>query len=208
MRILSWLVLFFLYSNNLKSENAANIAFNRNVLITTDTGGNCSGFTIETGLVLTAKHCVEDAKEVRVNDILVDEIIVSQDRDVAKLKVKTKNFKRIAFTKSLAIGDKVRMVGNPIGKVGWSFHGEISFLSQDGMVHTSFIGVPGTSGAGVITDQGKFCGIHTGYYYYTDPTGLETKMSGIFVPYNLFPELVEEKKSVIIIDLPILPQGN
>ena len=187
-------------------ENAVDTAFNRNVLITTDIGGICSGFTIETGVVLTAKHCVEGTLNVEVNGIKVDTITPSKDKDVARLDVQTKKFKRIGFVKEISLGDKIRMVANPTGKVGWSFHGEVSYIDEKGTIHTSFIGIPGTSGGGVITEQSKFCGIHTGYHYFTMSDGQEFRTSGTFIPFDQFLELIKEKKYDVIIDLPILQE--
>lgn len=197
-----WVIVFvlafliWLKVNPAFGENAVKVAFDRNVLVTNSENGTCSGFIIETGVVLTAKHCVQ-TNEIKVDGVIVSKVIQSEKRDVARLEVKTKPFKRIAFARNISLGDEVRMVANPNGHVGWSFNGEISYLEKErGIAHTSFIGAPGTSGAGVINAKKEFYGIHTGYYYF-QVRGVEfMKISGIFTPHYLFQELIKEVPSV------------
>ena len=144
------------------------------VLIKTDTGAG-SGFLIDqSGLIATALHVVEEAEAVQVStsagDIFDTVQLVAQDqrRDLAILKVAGFDlpFVRLGNSNELSPGDRLVIVGNPLGVdvLGGSVtEGIVSGIRDLGggfrTIQTDSAISPGHSGSPVLDSVGDTVGI-------------------------------------------------
>lgn len=147
------------------------------VLITALAGGEeigqGSGFVTDAqGTLVTNFHVVEGADAVTVQfaggEIFDDVSFVAADRrrDVAVLKVRGANLPFIAFgdDQQLAVGDRVYVMGNPLGLEGTFSDGLLSARRVDEGVAYLQITAPissGSSGGPVLNARGEVVGIAT-----------------------------------------------
>lgn len=132
-----------------------------------------SGFVIDAqGTLVTNFHVVEGADAVTVQfaggEIFDDVSFVAADRrrDVAVLKVRGANLPFITFgdDQQLAVGDRVYVMGNPLGLEGTFSDGLLSARRVDEGVAYLQITAPissGSSGGPVLNGRGEVVGIAT-----------------------------------------------
>jgi serine protease DegQ len=136
-----------------------------------------SGVVIDAaGYIVTNNHVVADANELAV--ALPDGTLqpvrvvgVDPDSDLALLKVDVTNLKPIAMgdIKSLAVGDVVLAVGNPLGVGQTVTQGIVSALGRRGIginpvenfIQTDAAINPGNSGGALIDTAGRLVGINS-----------------------------------------------
>lgn len=135
--------------------------------------GQGSGFVVDAqGTVVTNFHVVEGADAVTVQfaggERFDDVFFVSADRvrDVAVLKVRGANLPFIGFgdDQTLAVGDHVYVMGNPLGLEGTFSDGLLSARRVDEGVAYLQITAPissGSSGGPVLNARGEVVGIAT-----------------------------------------------
>lgn len=135
--------------------------------------GQGSGFVVDAqGTLVTNFHVVEGADAVTVQfaggERFDDVLFVSADRgrDVAVLKVRGVNLPFIAFgdDQKLAVGDRVYVMGNPLGLEGTFSDGLLSARRIDEGVAYLQITAPissGSSGGPVLNARGEVVGIAT-----------------------------------------------
>ena len=135
--------------------------------------GQGSGFVTDAqGTVVTNFHVVEGADAVTVQfaggETYDDVLFVSADRrrDVAVLKVRGSNLPFIDFgdDRTLAVGDRVYVMGNPLGLEGTFSDGLLSARRVDEGVAYLQITAPissGSSGGPVLNARGEVVGIAT-----------------------------------------------
>jgi len=136
-----------------------------------------SGVVIDAaGYIVTNNHVVADANELAI--ALPDGTLqpvrvvgVDPDSDLALLKVDVTNLKPIAMgdIKSLAVGDVVLAVGNPLGVGQTVTQGIVSALGRRGIginpvenfIQTDAAINPGNSGGALIDTAGRLVGINS-----------------------------------------------
>jgi serine protease Do len=176
-----------------------------------------SGFVIDKdGYVLTNRHVVEGADEVRVtfsDNTTADAKIVGQDArtDVALLKTDTKKSLtalEIGDSDQLEVGEWVMAIGNPFGLGGNSVTvGVVSYKGRElplgvqgtrvDMIQTDAAINPGNSGGPLLNTRGQVVGINTMII-----TGGERQSAGVgfSVPINvakdILPQLRDKGKVV------------
>lgn len=136
-----------------------------------------SGVVIDaTGFIVTNNHVVADANELAValpdGSIQPARVVgVDPDSDLALLKVNAANLKPITVgdIKSIAVGDVVLAVGNPLGVGQTVTQGIVSALGRRGIginpvenfIQTDAAINPGNSGGALIDTAGRLVGINS-----------------------------------------------
>src|SRR6266545_4594605 len=136
-----------------------------------------SGVLIDAaGFVVTNNHVVQDATELAValpdGTLRPTKVIgVDPDSDLALLKIDAKGLQPIAIgdVKSLAVGDVVLAVGNPLGVGQTVTQGIVSALGRKGIginpienfIQTDAAINPGNSGGALIDTAGRLVGINS-----------------------------------------------
>jgi len=136
-----------------------------------------SGVVIDSsGYIITNNHVVADANELAValpdGSLHPTRLIgVDPDSDLALLKIEGTNLKPIAFgdIKSIAVGDVVLAVGNPLGVGQTVTQGIVSALGRKGIginsienfIQTDAAINPGNSGGALIDTAGRLVGINS-----------------------------------------------
>jgi len=157
-----------------KIKNAAISIFNAS-----DKGfSRCSGVIINSryGLtsVLTAKHCIDTAEEMYVENKEVSLIIASKNDDLALLLVKgaIKNKYPINIAKnSPQIGETVYHISYP----DWNAYektGTLLRITKDWQIYRMYV-IPGSSGGGIFNEKDELVGIVWGGLFLEDITIVE-----------------------------------
>ncbi|HZQ60236.1 MAG TPA: trypsin-like peptidase domain-containing protein [Casimicrobiaceae bacterium] len=136
-----------------------------------------SGVVIDTaGYIVTNNHVVADANELAValpdGTLRPTRLIgVDPDSDLALLKIDAPNLKPITFgdMKSVAVGDVVLAMGNPLGVGQTVTQGIVSALGRKGIginpienfIQTDAAINPGNSGGALIDTAGRLIGINS-----------------------------------------------
>jgi serine protease Do len=158
------------------------------VAIATNSSGifvlGCSGVWIDSDVVLTAAHCVDDPEAPFVIVVTHDDfkekkvrpaVVLASDKtvDLALLVVDTKDLRQhpvveLAFDTALP-GDDVHVLGHPVGYLWTYSHGYVAAIREDmeGPNGTSFkkilqVSAPvwmGNSGGGAFDKTGRLIGI-------------------------------------------------
>jgi len=142
-----------------------------------------SGVIVDgSGLILTNRHVIEGASEVRIalsdgREFAVDIVVQDPQTDLAVLKVRDPGdaaFPAITFADSdaLQVGDLVLAIGNPFGVGQTVTSGIVSALARTGVESTNyefFIQTdaainPGNSGGALVDMEGHLVGINTAIY--------------------------------------------
>jgi V8-like Glu-specific endopeptidase len=135
---------------------------------------HCSGFVLETNLVLTAGHCFDDdTPKLEVDGKPASVVKAGRLPDLMLLATETAKFKRLNI-RDAEVGDEVILVGNYTDIQGIVSFGHISFLSPLSFL-SDVKAYPGISGSPIYGLDGSLVGIETKY------TGMDTKLGGIVV---------------------------
>jgi S1-C subfamily serine protease len=145
-----------------------------------------SGVIVDAGgVILTNRHVIEGATDVRValsdgREFAVDIVIEDEDTDLAVLRVRDPGdveFAAIRFADSddLLVGDLVLAIGNPFGVGQTVTSGIVSALARTGVeasdyeffIQTDAAINPGNSGGALVDMEGRLVGINTAIYSQT-----------------------------------------
>ncbi len=146
-----------------------------------------SGFIIEpSGIIVTNKHVIKGADEITVNvphfpPLKAKPLYVSERIDLALLKVNAGTplpVVKLGNSDTVKIGDRVALIGNPLG-IGESVsEGVVSALNRDiretpydNFIQTDAALNHGNSGGAMINTAGQVIGISTGLYSSPGNTG-------------------------------------
>ncbi len=139
----------------------------------------------QSGVILTNRHVIEGATEVRIalsdgREFAVDIAIEDAQTDLAVLRVRDPgqtSFPAIAFADSdaLPVGDLVLAIGNPFGVGQTVTSGIVSALARTGVessdyeffIQTDAAINPGNSGGALVDLDGRLVGINTAIYSQT-----------------------------------------
>ena len=146
-----------------------------------------SGFVVEpTGLIVTNRHVIEDATELRVTFrdgmmVPATPVFAGMQIDLALLKVdagKPLPVLKLADSDKVQIGDPVAAVGNPLGLGGSVSSGIVSGLNRDIMssafdnfIQTDAAINHGNSGGPLVNMRGEVIGVDTAIYSPTATSG-------------------------------------
>ena len=142
-----------------------------------------SGVIVEaSGVVLTNRHVIEGATDVRIalsdgREFDVDIVVEDAQTDLAVLRVRepgSVTFTAISFADSddLLVGDLVLAIGNPFGVGQTVTSGIVSALARTGVessdyeffIQTDAAINPGNSGGALVDLDGRLVGINTAIY--------------------------------------------
>lgn len=170
--------------------------------------GAGSGVIIsEDGYIITNHHVIEGANSVTVtlrdgNTSYTAAVIGSDsDNDIALLKVDAKGLTPATFgdSSTLAVGDYVVAIGNPLGELGGTVtDGIISALARDvtiedqnmTLLQTNAQISPGNSGGGLFNANGELIGIVNAKDSATEVEGI-----AFAIPINKVLDIIDDLKS-------------
>lgn len=124
----------------------------------------CSGaFVSNDGLVLTAKHCTDGAKEIEVitsDDQSYAGKVVQQSviQDLAAIRIDKKNTPYFRLASAVRRGEVVFALGSPLGLTNTLSTGIVAKLSGD-MTLIDCSVLPGNSGCPLFNKNGELVGI-------------------------------------------------
>jgi len=138
------------------------------------TRGGCSGTYVTASHVLTAAHCfslpntniwVKDYEGVTHTGVLLK---IDPEHDLALVAVQAKHpHRRVRLARSIRVGEKVIVVGSPLGLSFLVSEGIVSLLHAHYpgfkslyLIHTAMIN-PGSSGGGAFNENGELIGVNT-----------------------------------------------
>ncbi len=155
------------------------------------------------GYIITNYHVVEDANCIKVKVHNGSEYIASlvgedKKEDIAVLKISATNLTPVSFgnSKNLKVGERVIVIGNPLGTLGGSVtDGIISALNRtlniDGedmtLLQTNAEINHGNSGGGVFGEKGQFVGLVV-----AKSTGADLEGLGFAIPSDTVKEVVNK----------------
>ncbi len=127
------------------------------------------------GYILTNRHVVKDASEIRValsdgREFTAKLVGADEKTDVAVVKIKAEGLPALTFADSneLAVGDIVLAVGNPFGIAQSVTQGIVSGkdrvtgnASDEDFIQTDAAINPGNSGGALVDVEGRLVGINT-----------------------------------------------
>jgi serine protease DegS len=131
------------------------------------------------GLLLTNRHIVKDAEEIRVvladgTDLEARVVGTDPETDLAVLKASTRDLPMIPIGRAdqLRVGDVVLAIGNPFGVgqtvtmgiVGATGRHHLGISSIENFIQTDAAINPGNSGGALINAHGELIGINTAIF--------------------------------------------
>lgn len=160
-----------------------------------------SGFVIsEDGYIVTNHHVIADASSVKVamyDGTTYEAKVIGSDssNDLALLKIDASGLKPVAIgdSDSIAVGDQVAAIGNPLGELTFSLTaGYVSALDRaintDGtpinMLQTDAAINSGNSGGPLFDMNGNVIGITTAKYSGSTSSGTTIEGIGFAIPIN------------------------
>ncbi len=170
--------------------------------------GAGSGVIIsEDGYIITNHHVIEDANSVTVTlrdgQTSYTAAVIGSDseNDIALLKVDAKGLTAATFgdSSTLAVGDYVVAIGNPLGELGGTVtDGIISALARDvtiegenmTLLQTNAQISPGNSGGGLFNANGELVGIVNAKDSATEVEGI-----AFAIPINNVLDIIDDLKS-------------
>ena len=186
---------------NIQSEIQESYDCTVQVYVTTEDGyeGWGSGVVVsEDGIILTAKHVVDDAALIQIkspNGIykIADALYIDDYEDFAFIKVESNcEYETFGDFNSVELGDWVYIIGTPLeselfntviyGTIS-GFERRIGFFSKLPLLQLDASIERGFSGGGVFNLNGEIIGIVTGYYTGTNIT-ICTPVTNIVGEFN------------------------
>jgi len=141
------------------------------LMVTSNGIGSCSGTMIyednNAQYILTAKHCVDGALEVYVENNLAYRYETSLEDDMALITLKDRIYHKITANLSKRVlrrGDEVYLVGYP-NTVKYTTHGKMTTKVRDWIIYDMKV-IPGCSGGGIFNEYGQLVGVVWGGYLY------------------------------------------
>lgn len=130
------------------------------------TEGNCSGVVLETGKVLTAKHCA--GLKMTVNGREAHIIALDAQDDLLLLKVESPEYSRVKIGPVPQVGERVFSVSTITDLPSIFSQGHVMKLAQQfGEYHirplVSVESAPGVSGGGLYDTAGRLVGVVVQY---------------------------------------------
>jgi S1-C subfamily serine protease len=123
-----------------------------------------TGTVIETGLVLTNYHVIDDNTLIAVDGKPATIVVADPQADLALLKTETIQVKRLEFCFEHDPGDEVFYVGNPTHMKKFLGYGRINGTDA-GMIYTDAAALPGFSGSALYCKKhGKCIGVYNQMY--------------------------------------------
>lgn len=155
-------------------------------------GSTCSATAIGPHALLTASHCEQPTDEVQIDeeDDTVKIIKIIRDGNDHTIFLVSDDFKDYAkFGAAISLGDKVRIIGNPHGKLGVYREGVVANIeeAEEGSPFTKSkpetiwfdLNVfEGDSGSAILNDRGEIVGVLS--FQVPAPEGDQGKMAGAF----------------------------
>lgn len=196
------------YATNVNSVVSINVSTTTNYFgQTVENASSGSGFFItQDGYILTNCHVVEGASSVKVtlyNGETYDATVIGSDEDydiaVVKIDVTGASPVVLGDSGSIAIGESIAAVGNPLGELTFSMTtGVVSCVDRainvDGtpfnMIQVDCSINPGNSGGPLFNSYGEVIGIVTAKYSTYSNTTVEG--IGFAIPINDVVSLVED----------------
>jgi S1-C subfamily serine protease len=124
--------------------------------------GSCSGVILQTNLVLTCAHCVEDKGEIKVSGKPAKLMKIDKQADLALLLVETISIDQISLADA-EVGQDVFSLGYPYSSPNMVFtRGYVSVIQMDAVFATTTC-MPGSSGSPLFDSSGNLVSITNGY---------------------------------------------
>lgn len=155
------------------------------------------------GYIVTNYHVVEDAICIKVklhngSEYIANLVGQNKKEDIAVLKINATNLTPVSFgsSKNLKVGERVIVIGNPLGTLGGSVtDGIISALNRtlniDGedmtLLQTNAEINHGNSGGGVFGEKGQFVGLVV-----AKSTGADLEGLGFAIPSDTVKEVINK----------------
>lgn len=140
-----------------KTVNVVNFALN-------DSMGSCSGVIIKQNSqcsgILTAKHCVEDRRLIKVENIIVKKIKTSEKYDLAYLETEFPILNKSAVKLRLVNvekGDYLFFYGYP--KFKDYYRKGVLFFNNEDQEYSDLVLMPGCSGGAIFDSNYRLAGI-------------------------------------------------
>ena len=168
------------------------------------TSGAGSGVIIsEDGYIVTNNHVIEDANEITVTlksgkDYKATLVGTDEKTDIAVLKINAKGLTPATFgdSTSVAVGEQIVVIGNPLGSLGGSVTtGIISATDREIEVENMTMTLlqidaavnPGNSGGALFNLNGELIGVVNAKYSSEEVEGL-----GFAIPINTAKKTIED----------------
>ena len=175
------------------TETVTTGSFNQQYI---ESGAGSGVIISDNGYIVTNNHVINGASKINVtlrNGTTYEAKLVgtaSPTLDVALIKIDAKNLKfaKTGNSDTLAVGQEIVVIGNPLGQLGGSVtDGIISALNRDltidgttmNLLQTNAAINPGNSGGGMFNSQGELIGIIV-----AKSTGNEVEGLGFAIPIN------------------------
>lgn len=124
-----------------------------------DKNGVCSGTAVGKDLILTAEHCFEGERLVRINGRPANSLRMvkdGKDHVLVKVTVTFKTWARMGAAPKQ--GDRVRWIGNPAGEANVYREGYVARAEKAGVLVDAQVW-KGDSGSGLFNDRGEVVGV-------------------------------------------------
>lgn len=138
-------------------------ALERNVVVYDEGRMICSGFILETNVVLTAGHCGEGSKKITVNKKPAKILKRSSNPDLAQLQAETADFPKLQM-RNPHWREKIFSMGNKgLQKNVWSLGRVLFKLPHSTYANT--LAYPGYSGSCIYSMREELLGVHVESMY-------------------------------------------
>ncbi len=138
----------------------------KTMMLTKSNQAICSGsFVSEYGHVLTARHCVQDTDSIDVitadgQQYHASVVAISSSQDLAVVQIGRTNTPYFRLASIVAAGEKVFILGSPLGITNLLTEGTVAKLYGD-VTLLDCTALPGNSGGPVFNKNGELIGVLT-----------------------------------------------